>query len=53
MQDPELLNVPELFLALNSNSMSVKEPVSQGSAPVVEEEVQQKLVPTEAGNVDC
>ncbi|KAK2356256.1 RING-type E3 ubiquitin transferase [Trifolium repens] len=30
-------------------SMSVKEPVSQGSAPVVEEEVQQKLVPTEAG----
>ncbi|WJX72825.1 GTP diphosphokinase [Trifolium repens] len=49
MQDPELLNVPELFLALNSNSMSVKEPVSQGSAPVVEEEVQQKLVPTEAG----
>jgi E3 ubiquitin-protein ligase RBBP6 len=34
-------------------SMSVKEPVSQGSAPVVEEEVQQKLVPTEAGNVDC
>lgn len=34
-------------------SMSVKEPVSQGSAQVVEEEVQQKLVPTEAGNVDC
>ncbi|XP_058764496.1 E3 ubiquitin ligase PQT3-like [Vicia villosa] len=29
-------------------SMSVKEPVSQGSAQVVEEEVQQKLVPTEA-----
>jgi E3 ubiquitin-protein ligase RBBP6 len=34
-------------------SKSVKEPVSQGSAQVVEEEVQQKLVPTEAGNVDC
>lgn len=30
-------------------SKSVKEPVSQGSAQVVEEEVQQKLVPTEAG----
>ncbi|XP_027192926.1 E3 ubiquitin ligase PQT3-like isoform X2 [Cicer arietinum] len=30
-------------------SMSVKEPAPQGSAPVVEEEVQQKLVPTEAG----
>ncbi|CAI8609575.1 unnamed protein product [Vicia faba] len=29
-------------------SASVKEPVSQGSAQVVEEEVQQKLVPTEA-----
>lgn len=34
-------------------SMSVKEPASQGSAQVIEEEVQQKLVPTEAGNVDC
>lgn len=33
-------------------SMSVKEPASQGSAPLVEEEVQQKLAPTEAGNVD-
>lgn len=35
-------------------SMSVKEPAaSQGTAQVIEEEVQQKLVPTEAGNVDC
>ena len=33
-------------------SMSVKEPASQGSAQQVEEEVQQKLVPTEAGNID-
>ncbi|XP_057415422.1 E3 ubiquitin ligase PQT3-like isoform X2 [Lotus japonicus] len=32
-------------------SISVKEPASQGSAQQVEEEVQQKLVPTEAGNV--
>ena len=31
-------------------SMSVKEPASQGSAPLPEEEVQQKLVPIEAGN---
>ncbi|KAJ1422413.1 Zinc finger, RING/FYVE/PHD-type [Sesbania bispinosa] len=30
-------------------SMSVKEPASQGSAQLVEEEVQQKLVPAEAG----
>ncbi|GAU32803.1 hypothetical protein TSUD_152520 [Trifolium subterraneum] len=30
-------------------SMSVKEPASQGSAKLVEEEVQQKLVPTDAG----
>ncbi|KAJ6701037.1 RETINOBLASTOMA-BINDING PROTEIN 6 [Salix koriyanagi] len=30
-------------------SMSVKEPASQGSAPLAEEEVQQKLVPIEAG----
>ncbi|KAL9405922.1 hypothetical protein Peur_002894 [Populus x canadensis] len=30
-------------------SMSVKEPASQGSAPLPEEEVQQKLVPIEAG----
>ncbi|XP_061337010.1 E3 ubiquitin ligase PQT3-like [Gastrolobium bilobum] len=30
-------------------SMSVKAPVSQGCAQLVEEEVQQKLVPTEAG----
>ncbi|XP_021682130.2 E3 ubiquitin ligase PARAQUAT TOLERANCE 3 isoform X2 [Hevea brasiliensis] len=30
-------------------SMSVKEPASQCSAPLVEEEVQQKLVPGEAG----
>ncbi|KAF7810115.1 E3 ubiquitin ligase PQT3-like isoform X1 [Senna tora] len=29
-------------------SMSVKEPASQGSAPLVEEEVQQKLAPSEA-----
>ena len=34
-------------------SMSVKEPASQGSTQLVEEEVQQKMVPTEAGNVDC
>jgi len=34
-------------------SMSVKEPVSQGSAKLVEEEVQQKLVPTDGGNVEC
>lgn len=34
-------------------SMSVKEPASQGSAQLVEEEVQQKMVPAEAGNVDC
>lgn len=33
-------------------SMSVKEPASQWSAQQVEEEVQQKLVPTEAGNMD-
>lgn len=33
-------------------SMSVKEPASQGSARLVEEEVQQNLVATEAGNVD-
>lgn len=33
-------------------SMSVKEPASQGSAPLIEEEVQQKLAPSEAGNVD-
>ncbi|XLS52267.1 hypothetical protein HN51_012944 [Arachis hypogaea] len=31
-------------------SMSVKEPASQGSAQLVEEEVQQKMVPAEAGN---
>ncbi|CAK7356347.1 unnamed protein product [Dovyalis caffra] len=30
-------------------SMSVKEPASQGSAPLAEEEVQQKLAPGEAG----
>ncbi|KAL1326882.1 hypothetical protein HN51_037003 [Arachis hypogaea] len=30
-------------------SMSVKEPASQGSAQLVEEEVQQKMVPAEAG----
>jgi E3 ubiquitin-protein ligase RBBP6 len=34
-------------------SMSVKEPASQGSAKLVEEEVQQKLVPSDAGNVEC
>jgi hypothetical protein len=34
-------------------SMSVKEPTSQGSAKLVEEEVQQKLVPTDGGNVEC
>jgi len=34
-------------------SMSVKEPASQGSAKLVEEEVQQKLVPTDGGNVEC
>lgn len=34
-------------------SLSVKEPASQGSAQQVEEEVQQKVVPTEAGDVDC
>ena len=34
--------------------MSVKEPASQGSAKLVEEEVQQKLVPTtDGGNVEC
>jgi len=32
-------------------SMSVKEPASQGSTQQVEEEVQQKLVPTDAGNI--
>lgn len=32
-------------------SMSVKEPASQGSAPLVEEEVQQRLASGEAGNV--
>lgn len=32
-------------------SMSVKEPASQGSAPLVEEEVQQRLASVEAGNV--
>lgn len=31
-------------------SMSVKEPASQGSAPLAEEEVQQKLASGEAGN---
>lgn len=31
-------------------SVTVKEPASQGSAQLVEEEVQQKLVPIEAGN---
>jgi E3 ubiquitin-protein ligase RBBP6 len=31
-------------------SISVKEPASQGSAPLAEEEVQQKLAPGEAGN---
>lgn len=31
-------------------SVTVKEPASQGSAQPVEEEVQQKLAPTEAGN---
>lgn len=30
-------------------SISVKEPASQGSAPLAEEEVQQKLVPGDAG----
>jgi hypothetical protein len=34
-------------------SVSVKEPASQGSAKLVEEEVQQKLVPTDGGNVKC
>lgn len=32
-------------------SMSVKEPASQGSAPLFEEEVQQRLASVEAGNV--
>lgn len=32
-------------------SMSVKEPASQGSAPLVDEEVQQRLASVEAGNV--
>ena len=31
-------------------SMSVKEPASQGSAPLADEEVQQKMAPGEAGD---
>ncbi|XP_045792306.1 E3 ubiquitin ligase PQT3-like isoform X1 [Trifolium pratense] len=50
-QAPEHVNIPRAgdVSEATHESMSVKEPVSQGNAPVVEEEVQQKLVPTEAG----
>jgi E3 ubiquitin-protein ligase RBBP6 len=54
-QAPEHIKIPRAgdVSEATHESMSVKEPVSQGNAPVIEEEVQQKLVPTEAGNVDC
>lgn len=34
-------------------SMSMKDLASQGSAKLVEEEVQQKVLTTDAGNVEC
>lgn len=54
-QTSEHLKIPRVndVSEATHESMSVKEPVSQGSAQVVEEEVQQKLVSSEAGNVDC
>ncbi|KAK2446817.1 DWNN domain, a CCHC-type zinc finger [Trifolium repens] len=50
-QAPEHIKIPRAgdVSEATHESMSVKEPVSQGNAPVIEEEVQQKLVPTEAG----
>ena len=41
--------IPDVSEATHE-SMSVKEPASQGSAPLVEEEVQQKLASVDAGN---
>lgn len=49
VRNPRAVDVSEA----THESISVKEPASQGSAQLVEEEVQQKLVPTEAGNVAC
>lgn len=45
------LRVADVVSEATHESISVKEPASQGSTQQVEEEVQQKLVPTDAGNI--
>ena len=45
---PRIVRAPDVSEA-TLESMSVKEPASQGSAPLADEEVQQRLAPGEAG----